>query len=479
MTVQLRPGRSNRSTATGNDRPTDPVDEILPARSMITLGLQHVLVIYAGVVAVPLVLSGALGLTSSQTVTLINANLLLGGLATLVQTLGFWRFGARLPLIQGASFIALSPMLLIGTEYGMTAVVGSCLVAGALAICLAPVFSRLLRYFPRVVIGCLITVVGISLMPAAAGWLGGGEGADDFGAPRHLLVGLLTIVVTLVVYVRFKGLLSALAVLVGLLVGTVVAVAAGMSDFSGVGDAAWFGVSAPLAFGVPTFEPVPILVMTLAMVVIMAETTGNTLAIGRMVGREITPRRLGDAFRAEGLSTMASSLANGFPLNAFSQNTGLIAMTRVRSRYVVAVAGVILVALGLVPKLGAVIAAVPPAVLGGGAIVMFGMTTAAGIQELAQVRYQDTPNALIVAISISVGVLPMAMPELLADVQGPLRMVLESGIFLCAIVAVLMNALLNRRGADDPPAEAAPSTDPATDAATDSAARPVPTLRSA
>jgi len=423
--------------------PVDPVDAVLPAKSMITLGLQHVLVVYAGVVAVPLILSGVLGLTSTQTVTLINANLIVGGIATLVQTLGLWRFGARLPLIQGASFIALAPMLLIGEQYGITYVFGSVIAAGALAIALAPVFSRLLRFFPRVVIGCLITIVGISLMPAAAGWLGGGVGSDDFGAPHHLLLGFLTVAVTIFVYVKFRGLLSALSVLAGLTVGSIVAIIIGVSDFSAVSGAAWFGLSTPLAFGAPQFSVVPILVMTLAMIVIMAETTGNALAIGRMIETEITPKRLGNAFRAEGLSTMVSGLYNSFPLNAFSQNTGLIAMTKVRSRYVVAVAGLIMIVMGLFPKLGAVIAAIPPSVLGGGAIVMFGMTTAAGIQELAQVRYKDTHNSLIVAIAISVGVLPMAMPDLLARVEGPLALVLESGIFLCAAVAVILNAALN------------------------------------
>lgn len=430
-------------------RHVEPVDEMLPVRPLLTLGLQHVLVIYAGVVAVPLILSGALGLSTAEMITLINANLVIGGVATLIQTLGFWRFGARLPLIQGASFIALAPMLLIGQEYGLRYVFGAALGAGLIVIGLAPIFSRLLRFFPRVVIGCLITIVGISLMPAAAGWLGGGVDSEDFGAPRHLLLGLLTVAVTVVVYVKFKGLVSSLSVLIGLLVGSVAAMIAGVTDFSAVGDAAWFGISAPMAFGTPQFSLVPILVMTLAMIVIMAETTGNTLAIGRMIDTEITPRRLGNAFRAEGLSTMASSLFNGFPLNAFSQNTGLIAMTKVKSRFVVAAAGAIMIALGLFPKLGAVIATVPPAVLGGGAIVMFGMTTAAGVQELAQVRYDDTPNALIVAISLSVGVLPMAMPELLSQLEGPLSLILESGIFLCAIVAVLLNALLNgqdRRG---------------------------------
>ncbi|ROS76754.1 solute carrier family 23 protein [Cellulomonas sp. PhB143] len=422
----------------------DPVDERLPLGRTLTLGLQHVLVMYAGVVAVPLVLAQALGLSAGQTVLLLNANLLVGGAATLVQTLGLWRFGARLPLVQGASFIALSPMLLIGQEHGLTTVFGSVIAAGAVTIAVAPFMSRLVRFFPPVVIGVLITVVGISLMPAAAGWLGGGQGSDDFGSLRNLLLGLLTVVVTVVLHAFGRGLVRSLAVLVALVVGTGVAAVAGATDFSHVADAGWFGVASPLAFGAPHLDLASVLVMSLAMLVILAETTGNVLAIGTITGSPITPRRLGAAFRADGLSTLVGGFLNGFPLNAFSQNTGLIAMTAVRSRFVVAAGGGVMIALGLFPKVGALVAAVPPAVLGGGAIVMFGMTTAAGIQELARVRYTGTNNALVVAVSVSVGVLPMAMPELFAQYDGPVALVLQSGIFLGAIAAVLLNLALNR-----------------------------------
>lgn len=437
-----------------NATPASRVDERLPAGRSVTLGLQHVLVMYAGVIAVPLIVSSVLGLNPSQTVTLLNANLVVGGIGTLVQTVGLWRFGARFPIVQGASFIGLAPSLLIGQQYGIQYVFGSVVAAGALTVLVGPLFSRLLRFFPPVVIGSLITIVGISLMPAAAGWLGGGEGSDEFGSPRDLLIGLLTVVVTIAVLVLGKGLVSSLSVLIGLAVGTVAALFAGLTDFGAVADTAWVGFSAPLAFGPPKFAVVPILVMSLAMLVIMAETTGNMLAIGTMTNTPVSSRRLADAFRADGLSTMLGGLYNGFPLNAFSQNTGLIAMTKVHSRWVVAAGGGIMIVMGLLPKVGAIVAAVPPAVLGGGAIVMFGMTTAAGIQELARVRYADTNNALVVAVSISVGVLPMASPTLFARYEGPAGLILGSGIFLGAATAVIMNLAVNRPRSTDAPAPA-------------------------
>ncbi|WP_236206824.1 nucleobase:cation symporter-2 family protein [Pseudomonas tohonis] len=433
-----------------------PVDQLLPVRQLLTYGLQHVLVLYAGAVAVPLILGSALGLSNAQIVLLINANLLTSGIATLVQTLGFWKFGARLPLVQACSFIALAPMIMIGKEFGLPQVFGAVIAAGAITIALAPVFSRLLRFFPPVVIGSLITIIGISLMPAAAIWLGGGNpGAADFGAPANLLLGLATVAITLVVYARFSGFIGNLAVLIGLLLGSLLAAACGMTDFSRVGEAAWFELSAPMAFGAPQFSLTPILIMTLAMLVIMAETTGNCLAIGQLTGRSIDARTLGNAFRADGLSTVIGGLFNSFPYNAFTQNTGLIALSQVKSRFVVAAAGGIMVLMGLFPKLGALIAAVPTPVLGGGAIVMFGMTTVAGIQELSRVRFEGTRNAIVVAVSVSVGVLPMSFPALFAHAHGALKLVLESGIFLGAITAIVLNLLLNGRAHSEPHAQGA------------------------
>ncbi|WP_027906721.1 nucleobase:cation symporter-2 family protein [Pseudomonas taiwanensis] len=422
-----------------------PVDEVLPLRELFTFGLQHVLVMYAGAVAVPLILGSALGLSHAQVVTLINANLLTSGIATLLQTLGLRCFGARLPLIQGCSFIALAPMIMIGKEFGLPHVFGAVIAAGALTMAIAPLFSRLLRFFPPVVIGSLITVIGISLMPAAAIWLGGGQpGAPDFGAPANLLLGLATVAITLVIHARFRGFIGNLSVLLGLIVGSLAAAACGMTDFSRVGAAAWFELSAPMAFGVPQFSLTPVLIMFLAMLVIMAETTGNCLAIGKLTGKPADPRTLGNAFRADGLSTMLGGLFNSFPYNAFTQNTGLIALSGVKSRYVVAAAGAIMVLMGLFPKLGALIASVPTPVLGGCAIVMFGMTTVAGIQELSRVRFEGTRNGLVVAVSVSIGVLPMSMPALFEHVSGPLKLVLESGIFLAAVSAIVLNLLLNR-----------------------------------
>ena len=436
---------TNASASSAPSRAVHPVDEILPPRQLVSYGLQHVLVLYAGAVAVPLILGSALGLTAEQVVLLINANLLTSGVATIIQTVGFWKFGARLPLVQACSFIALAPMIMIGKTYGLAHVFGAVIAAGALTVLLSPITSRLLRFFPPVVIGSLITIIGIALMPAAAIWLGGGNpDAPDFGSTSNLLLGLATVVATLVIYARFKGFVGNLSVLIGLIVGTAIAAVFGMTNFVQVAHAAWFEVSPPFALGLPEFGITPILIMCLAMMIIMAETTGNCLAIGEITGRPITQQTLGNAFRADGLSTMIGGVFNSFPYNAFTQNTGLIALSGVKSRYVVATSGALMILMGLFPKLGALIASVPRPVLGGCAVVMFGMTTVAGIQELSRVRFEGTRNAIVVAVSVSVGVLPMSFPALFAQASGPAKLILESGIFLGGLTAVLLNAILNR-----------------------------------
>jgi NCS2 family nucleobase:cation symporter-2 len=236
-----------------------------------------------------------------------------------------------------------------------------------------------------------------------------------------------------------KGMLANLSVLLGLIAGTALAAAMGQASFTQVSATPWFAFAHPMLFGRPHFALLPSLILCFAMLVVMTETTGNCLAIGEIAGRAIGRSTLSAAFRADGLSTILGGLFNSFPYNAYSQNTGLLSLSKVKSRYAVAAAGAILVVLGLLPKLAAVIAGIPRPVLGGASLVMFGMTAMAGIEELTRVRYAGTNNALVVAISLSVGVLPIATPGLFAHAPEEARLFLNSGIFLTTATAVLLN----------------------------------------
>jgi len=422
----------------------NPVDRLLPWRALFFYGWQHVLVMYAGTVTVPLIFGAAMGLSPRQLVALINADLFTCGLATLLQSVGIWRFGARLPLVQGCSFICLPAMILIGKQSGLATVYGAVIGCGFLTILIAPVFSRLLRFFPPAVIGSVIVSIGLSLIPTAAMWLGGGnpQGAD-FGSMINLGLGLGTILIILALYVWGSGFISNLSALLGMLIGTVAAILLGIAHFDEVGRSSWIAVTRPLMFGTPKFSLVPILVMEMAMLAVMTETTGNCLAIGRMVERPVSPRILADAFRADGLATMLGGVFNSFPYNAYSQNTGLIALSGVKSRYVLSAAGIIMFLMGLFPKLGAIIAGVPKPVLGGVGLVIFGMTVVAGIEELGRAQFEGTRNALLVAVSIGMGMLPTVLPTLFDRIPDVLKLLLGSSAVLCGFSAVTLNIFFN------------------------------------
>jgi NCS2 family nucleobase:cation symporter-2 len=301
----------------------------------------------------------------------------------------------------------------------------------------------LLRFFPPLVTGTVILIIGLSLLPAAGNWAAGGQGAKDFGEPKNIALAAFVLAVVLGVQRFAPAFLSRIAVLIGMAVGLVAAVVFGFTDFSGVGDADWVGISTPFHFGTPTFHASAIVSMLVVALVTMTETTGDLIAVGEMTDRGIEPRSLADGLRADGLSTVLGGIFNTFPYTAYAQNVGLVGMTRVRSRWVVAVAGGILVVLGLLPKLGAVVAAIPAPVLGGAGLVMFGTVAASGLRTLTQVDFKDNHNLTVVAVSVAVGVLPVGVPTIYAQFPDWFQTVMNSGISAGCLTAIVLNLLFN------------------------------------
>ncbi|WP_144352963.1 nucleobase:cation symporter-2 family protein [Sporomusa termitida] len=417
---------------------------MLPLGQLFTYGLQHVLAMYAGAVAVPLIIANALGLSKAELIYLINADLFTCGIATLIQTLGFWNMGIRIPIIQGVTFAAVTPMIIIGKTHGLTGIYGSIIVAGFVTYLMSPYFSRLIRFFPPVVTGTIITIIGVTLMPVAVRWAAGGNpAAQDFAAFPYICLALLTLVLVLFFYRCFKGFLSNIAVLLGLTCGTGIAAVLGMVNFSQVASAGWLGITTPFAFGLPTFDPASILAMVLVMLVVMTETTGDCIAVGEIIDKPVTQQDLTRCLRADGFSTMLGGILNSFPYTAFAQNVGLVGLTKVKSRFVVAAAGVILVLLGLFPKLAAVIAAIPSPVLGGAGIAMFGMVAASGIKTLAKVQFDGTHNIMVVAVSLGIGMITLAVPNFYHNFPSWAQVILHSGITAGSVAAIVLNAVLN------------------------------------
>jgi len=437
-----------------------PVDQILPVPKLLTLGLQHVLVMYAGAVAVPLILGRALKLAPEDVAFLISADLFACGLATLIQSVGFPGVGIRLPVMMGVTFASVGPMLSMAAapDVGLLGIYGAVISAGVFAVLVAPFMGRLLPLFPPVVTGTIILVIGITLMRVGINWAGGGlptltkvvDGAagafpnPNYGQLEGLGIALFVLVVILGLIRWFTGFIANVAVLLGIIAGAVLASLLGVMHFDKVVSASWVDFVMPLRFGMPKFQLIPIITMCIVMVVVMIESTGMFLALGEMTGRKVDQAAITRGLRADGVGTILGGIFNTFPYTSFSQNVGLVGVTGVRSRWVTATGGLIMLALGLLPKMSALVEAVPVVVLGGAGVVMFGMVAATGARILTGVDFKASRyNLFVVAISVGFGMIPLVAPNFFRHTPDVLHPLLESGILLAAIVSVALNLFFN------------------------------------
>jgi uracil-xanthine permease len=457
-----------------------PVDEVLPPQRLIVLGLQHLFIMYAGAVAVPLIVGPAVGLSNGDIGLLVSADLLVSGVATMIQSIGIGKvFGVRLPVVAGATFTVLNPMIIIANEYGgragLPVVYGALIVAGAFGLVIAKPFAMVLRFFPPLVTGTVISIIGLSLIGANIGLIAGDKTSSfvpaipvlapdghamvqngevvtrmnpDAGQLSH--IALAAIVVALIVAITrlFRGFISQTAVLISIVLGTLIAWPMGLLDFSSVGDAKWFGITEPFHFGAPKFEAAAIISMCIVILVTYVESTADMLAVAEMTDKALSPSDLARGLATDGLSAIFAGFMNSFPDTAYAENVGLIGMTRVRSRWVVAVCGGFLLALGLVPKVGALVADLPGPVIGGAATVMFAMVTAIGIQTLHKVSFSgdSNHNLLIVAVSLSVGLIPTIQPKFYEHFPQNFQVIFGSSITSTVIVVFVLNLIFNHVG---------------------------------
>ena len=436
------------------------VDEVFPLPRLITLGLQHVLVMYAGAVAVPLIIGRALKLPPEDVAFLISADLFTCGLASIVQSVGFPGVGIRLPVMMGVTFAAVGPMLAMAAapDIGVLGIYGSVIAGGIFAILVAPFVSRLLPFFPPVVTGTIILVIGISLMRVAINWAAGGQPTimkmvdgtmATFPNPNYAqLQGLglsLFVLVFILALIRWGGgFISNVSVLLGIIAGAIVAALLGLMHYDKIVSAKWFALIIPFHFGLPQFHLVPIATMCIVMVVVMIESLGMFLALSDMTGKVIEKSDLTRGLRADGVGTLLGGIFNTFPYSSFSQNVGLVGITGVKSRWVTATGGAIMVLLGVLPKTAAVVEAIPQTVLGGAGIVMFGMVAATGARILTNVDFKsNTYNLYVVAISVGFGMISLVSPTFFKNLPDALHPLLESGILMAAVVSVVLNVFFN------------------------------------
>lgn len=407
------------------------------------LGLQHVLAMYAGAILVPLIVGAALGLTSEQLTYLVSIDILLCGVATLLQVFNSRYFGIGLPVVLGCTFTAVGPMIAIGGQYGISAIYGSILVSGLFVIVVSGFFGSLVRFFPPVVTGSVVTIIGITLIPVAINNMGGGQGAADFGSLSNIALAFGTLGFIIFLYKFSRGFMRAVSILVGLIAGTVVAGFMGKVDFTPIAEASYFHMVQPFYFGMPTFEWSAILTMILVALVSLVESTGVYFALSDITKKEINEKDLAKGYRSEGLAIFLGGIFNAFPYTAYSQNVGLIQMSGVKSRKIIFIAAIMLIVLGFVPKIGAMTTIIPTPVLGGAMIAMFGMVIAQGIKMLSGVISESQENSMIVACSVGIGLGVTVVPELFALLPAGVQILTSNGIVAGSLTAIGLNIVFH------------------------------------
>ena len=430
-----------------SNRLSDP-DYELPMGPRVALGLQHVLAMFASNVTPSIIVAGAAGFAfgGADMVFLIQMAMLFAGVATLFQTIGFGPVGARLPVMQGTSFAFVPIMIGIVKSSGMAALMGAVVVAGLFHAALGTIIGRIRHWFPPLVSGMVITTIGLYLIPVGIKYAAGGAADFQMNNPAwgdFSSWGLALVVIFVALGCKFytRGLTSSAAVLIGLVAGYVVGIATGAVNFGGIGKAAWFAIPTPFKYGIE-FNMTAIIGMCLISIVSAIETVGDISGIAKGgAGREATDKELAGGTYADGFGSAIAGVFGGLPNTSFSQNVGIVSMTGVMSRGVVTIGAIFLIICGFVPKIGAVVAAMPISVLGGGVILMFGMVVSAGINMLAGVSWSRR-NMMILATSMSVGLGLQAVPKSMQHLPDTLEMLAVSGLLPVAVLAVVMNLVL-------------------------------------
>ncbi|MGX2974641.1 uracil-xanthine permease family protein [Ursidibacter arcticus] len=419
-----------------------PVDSKPPFGLTLLLASQHLLAALGGIIAVPLVLGNVLQLPTADTIVLVNAALLVSGIVTIIQCQGVGPIGLRLPSVMGTSFTFVAAALAIGfSEYGVAGILGSSLV-GSLVMIIGSFFMPYVRkLFPPVVTGVVVMMIGLSLIPVAVDWFAGGQKGDpNYADPANLAMATFVLVLVVALVQWGKGIFSAAAIVIGILVGYIVALALGWINFDSVKNAEFFAVPQPLHFGL-AFPISGIIGMSIAYLVTIVESSGNFLALGNATQTEITGKHLRGGVLCDGLGSAFAAIMSTTPFSSFSQNIGVISLTGVASRYVVTIMGVLLVLAGVFPVFGALIVSIPMPVLGGAGLMMFAMIIAAGIQMLDKVE-RSKRNGLIIAISIGCGLAVTTRPELLDKLPSFFKEIFGSGITVGSLLALTLNLIL-------------------------------------
>lgn len=415
-------------------------EDMPPLGVAIVLALQHILAAFAGIVAVPLVVCAALHLDVVQTSIMVSATIFVSGLTTILQSKGLGPIGSRVSGMMGTDFTFVNPSISVGAKFGIAGIVGASITASFVEIILSRFIKPLQRFFPPLITGTVVSLIGITLLPVSIDWAAGGFGAPDYGSARNLTVAFLIMIFTLFLNHFGKGLLSTAAVFIGMVVGYIVCIPLGMVDLSQVATAPWLALPSVFRYGIH-FDLASTLAFLPAYVVSTIGTVGIMMAIGSASNTVVSSGRAANGVLCDGIGSLLAGVFGAGPNTAFSQNVGLITLTKVASRHVMVIAGIILAILGVFPKLSALIAVMPSPVLGGVGVIMFGLVAAQGIKTLASIKLGDR-ELLIISVAFALGIGVTVKPEILATLPNALQMLLSSGISTGTLVALILNIIL-------------------------------------
>jgi len=417
------------------------VEDKPPTGTSLILAAQHLLAALGAIIAVPLVVGGVLNLPTSDVVVLVNAALLISGVVTIIQSKGVGPVGIRLPCVMGTSFTFVGVSIAIGFEHGVAGILGSALVASLVMIIGSFFMPTIRKLFPPIVTGTVVSLIGLSLIPVAVDWIAGGQvGQEGYASLPNLAVGLFVLLTVIALSAFGRGIFSAAAVVIGIVVGFFTCIALGYVDFKPVQDAAIFSLPSPLHFGL-SFPISGIIGMSIAYLVTTVESTGDFLALSDVTKTKLTGKKLSSGILCDGLGSALASIFSTTPFSSFSQNVGIVGMTGVASRHVVAITGGMLVLAGLFPVFGALIVAVPLPVLGGAGLIMFAMIISAGVNILSKTKHSKR-NGIIIAVSIGTGMAVTVRPELLMNLPDSVKIILGSGITIGSLMALTLNVVL-------------------------------------
>ncbi len=416
------------------------VDDDLDLPKKVLFGLQHIFAAFGGIIVVPLVIATSLGFDSKVTTALISASILGSGLATIIQAKGIGKVGARVACIMGTDFTFVSPAISVGSALGLPGIIGATILGSLFEVILSFFIKPLMKFFPPLVTGTVVALIGLTLLPVSIDWAAGGAGSANYASLENLAVAMFVLIITLLLNNYGKGMISSASILIGIVVGYIVCIPLGLVDFTPVKEASWLSFPKILEFGV-TFDAKAVMAFIPAYFVATIGTVGCLKAIGETSNIDIGDKRVAAGVLSDGVGSALGGLVGSCPNTSFSQNIGIISLTKVASRHVAVMAGILLVILGFLPKVAAIITGIPNPVLGGVGIMMFGTVAAAGIRTLSNIKLTER-NLLIIAISMGLGLGVTFRPDVIQNLPEAIRMIFSSGISTGTIAALILNAVL-------------------------------------